>query len=241
MFNIHPFHQNSIIKVGENRQKLNNALEEEIKVIWEKEQACRNNSLFNELLFSVQDFSENHIFGEFVEYRLLIAQRIKPELYEFLRIRPLAVSGLLHSSSGIVFGQRHASMTQDSGLWELVPSGGISLSCKDRTYNIDINQQLLREIYEEINLAPSSILTTSPFCLVEDTETHVIDIGNEIVTSLDGNTIIQTHHLSSRAEYTNLKIICIADIPKFISQKKENIVGVSKILLQERGFAEAPD
>jgi hypothetical protein len=241
MFNVHPFHKSSIITVEESRQKPTSTLDREIQVIWEEEQARRDKSLFNELLFSVQDFSEDHIVGQFVEYRLLIAQRIKPELYEFLRIRPLAVSGLLLCSSGIVFGQRHASMTQDSGLWELVPSGGISLSCEDKMSTIDINQQLLKELFEEVNIASSSISSTSPLCLVEDTETHVIDIGNEIVTSLDGNAILQTHHLGNRAEYANLKIICIPDIPKFIGQEKENLVEVSKILLQERGFTEAPE
>jgi hypothetical protein len=241
MFNIHTFYPDSIITVKNNREEPTGTLSKEVQAIWEAEQAHRGKDLFNDLLFSVQDFSEKHIVGQFVEYRLLIAQRIKPELYEFLRIRPLAVSGILHCSSGIVFGQRHASMTQDAGLWELVPSGGVSCSSGVKEKGcIDINQQLLQELYEETGMTGSQVSSTSPFCLVEDLKTHVIDIGIKIVTSSSADKIYQNHELCNNKEYVDLKTISIPDISTFLTQEKENIVEVSRILLQELGLNENP-
>ena len=219
--------------------QLDAGLDREVQAIWESEQARRGAALIGDRLFSFRSISGNHIVGGFVEYRLLLAQRVKPDLFAHLRVRPLAVSGLLRCAEGIVFGKRHGAMTQDAGRWELVPSGGISPRCMTADRIIDPECQLLTELHEEIGLEVDAVESISTFCLIEDDQSHVLDIGMEILTSLDGDAIQRVFRDCGADEYTEIKIVTADQMASFLSRMEGRMVEVSLLLLRERGLVPA--
>jgi len=128
MLKVTQFSASAIVQVNATPLTLSNVIEAEVERLWQAEQARRGKALFNGKILSAVEITPNGILGQIVEYRHLIAQRAQPELFGALNVRPVAVSGLLDCANGIVFGRRAGSMTQDAGLWELAPSGGLDTS-----------------------------------------------------------------------------------------------------------------
>src|SRR3990167_8022635 len=163
-------------------------LENEVERLWLAEQNRRGKAIFNGRIMSASTVSSDGIHGYIVEYRHLIAQRARPELFDVLQVRPVAVSGLFECADGIVFGRRAGSMMQDAGLWELVPSGGIDTSkindSRHSPVKVDFLSQILSELHQEIGIQSSFVSSIHPFCLVDDKNSHVLDIGISIVSSL---------------------------------------------------------
>jgi hypothetical protein len=225
------------LKVNGKLPKLSNDLENEIEHLWISEQHRQDSALFNGRILSASIVSCNGIEGCIAEYRHLIAQTACPELFDYLRVRPVAVSGLLECADGIVFGRRAVSMTQDAGLWELVPSGGIDANKINDdpeylTVEIDIVSQLLTELHEETGIKSDSISGIYPFCLVDDTDSHVLDIGLVIKSSLSSDEILRAHRKNATKEYDRLRFIPRAEICKFIQEEASRLVGVSTVLIQ---------
>lgn len=177
--------------------KLSADLENEVERLWLAEQERRGKAIFNGRIMSASTVSSNRIHGYIVEYRLLVAQRAKPALFKELQVRPVAVSGLFECTDGIVFGRRAGSMTQDAGLWELVPSGGIDTSKinddASPTVNVDLSSQILTELHQEVGIKSDFASSVNPFCLVDDTDSHVLDIGIAIGSTLSYDEILTIH------------------------------------------------
>lgn len=128
MLSVHQFFPMARIRISNISTPLSAEVEAEVEHLWQVEQQRRGKALFNGKILSAIEVSPQQIIGRIVEYRHLIAQRARPELFDVLNVRPVAVSGLFECADGLVFGRRAGSMTQDAGLWELVPSGGIDTS-----------------------------------------------------------------------------------------------------------------
>src|SRR3990167_3983338 len=141
------------VKVVEAQPALSASLENEIEHLWIAEQNRRGKAIFNGSIMSATNVSCSGIEGCIVEYRYLIAQKANPDLFDTLRVRPVAVSGLLECADGLVFGRRANAMTQDAGLWELVPSGGIDANHLTLPARVDFSSQLLQELHEELGLS----------------------------------------------------------------------------------------
>ena len=233
---VHPFRPGTVVEAGSDGTDLDAALEAEVQALWEAEQARRGGNLFNNRLFSVQTLDEDRIVGRFVEYRLFVAQRAKPALFERLGVRPLAVSGLLRCAQGVVFGLRHGATTQESGLWELVPSGGVGPAADAGEGRVDVRRQLLDELGEEIGLDAGSVTDVRPFCLVEDTESNVLDIGIELVTVLEAEAIREAHRQRASDDYSDLEVVPVPEIPGIVARWGPRVAEVSRVLLRERGL-----
>lgn len=204
-----------------------------IDAAWNDEIKRRGQHLFNGKILTAVRLHEQGMTCAIAEYRHLIAQMRHPELYAQLSIRPVAVSGLLACADGIVIGKRHDAMTQEAGLWELVPSGGIDANQPLDVHAVDFKTALLNELAEEIGMDADSIVTCQPFCLVEDEITHVIDIGVYLESSLSFAEIMQYHSSVLMKEYNEIQVISLADIDTFIQRHADNMVSVSVILLQQ--------
>lgn len=216
--------------------KLSADLENEVERLWLAEQDRRGKAIFNGRIMSASMVTEDGIDGYIVEYRHLIAQRARPALFKDLRVRPVAVSGLLECADGIVFGRRAGSMTQDAGLWELVPSGGIDTSkindARHSTVKVDFLPQILTELHQEIGIKSSFVSSVKPFCVVDDTDSHVLDIGIAIESPLSYDEILTIHRDTATKEYDKLKLVPRSEINQFIQDQASQLVGVSTALIQ---------
>lgn len=217
-----------VVCVQDVAPSLSQALERETGELWGEAQAERIRPMHNGPLFTVTSFSPDRIEGFFTEYRMFIAQRRRPALFNVLKVRPLGVSGLLICPDGIVFGRRGPEATQDAGRWELVPSGGIDDTAR-KGDRIDAVGQLLKEQEEETGLTVAEIGGITPLCLLEDRESHVLDIAMLLETDRSGPEILARHNALKNREYTALKIVPADRLDVFL--KDEAVAGISCTLL----------
>ena len=84
------------------------ALETEIDALWTRAQARTGGMLFNGGVFSVDAITPKLLSGHLTEFRRVVAQMERPDLYDVLRVRPLAVCGVVCCRDGVVLGRRPA-------------------------------------------------------------------------------------------------------------------------------------
>jgi 8-oxo-dGTP pyrophosphatase MutT (NUDIX family) len=198
-----------------------------VDVIWEREQRQRP-AMFDGQVFSLIA-QEGHILrGCLVSYRRFIAQRRDPTLFPLLRVRPLAVSGLLNCRDGLVFGQRATATTQDGGRWELAPSGGIDANTPTP------RDALMQELAEELGCPAASVTAATAFALVEDDATHTVDIGYALETNLSGAELRGCYLQTASAEYDAVAIVSRDALSTFLAA--HDVIEVSHALLKERGI-----
>lgn len=236
MFRAYPFLPHAVVEAAGKGKKLGDEARREVAEIYESEKRRRGGDLFDGLLFSVEGIDGERISGRFVNYSLFIAQSAKPELFDVLGVRPLGVSGLLVCSDGIVFGRRNVTVTQDPGLWELAPSGGIDPSCRKEDGRIDAVGHVLREMHEEIGAGAEHVSSASPFVVIENTDSHVIDIGIDIKISLGEEEILRLFRRGGSNEYTDLMVIPPVGLAEFSARCEDGMAEDSRFLLQAYGL-----
>ena len=213
-------------------------LEAEVAALWDQARAHRP-GLADGRIFSVERFSAARIAGRFVPYRRLMAQRAKPALFAALGVRPLAVSGVLACSDGIVFGRRAADVTDDAGSWELVPSGGVPPECADAAGRVDLARQIRSELVEEIGLESTEVTASEILCAVEDDQSRVIDVGFALASPLSAAEVRARYVRRASREYAELAIVAKADVSAFAAEHKRNLIAVSRVLLDCLGLTSA--
>ena len=209
------------------------ALESEVEMLWRAEQERRGESLFNGNILSAVEITQAGILGRVAEYRHLVAQRARPQLFDYLQVRPVAVSGLLQCADGIVFGRRARTVTQHPGLWELVPSGGLDTSKVSESGVIDYRAQLLTELLEELGINANSVSSIRPFSLVEDSGSHVIDIGIALASQLSAAQVLRAHREAKTKEYAELRVLSVDEVDCFVRFEASQLVGVSTVLIRQ--------
>lgn len=233
MVTVHALSPNVEVIAGSEAPALPPALEAEVTAIWNAERA-RRYGLVDERIFSVERFSPARIEGRYVAYRRLVAQRADPTLFADLRVRPLAVSGVLTCKGGIVFGRCAADVASDPGRWELVPSGGVSPDSAGPGGRVDLGRQIRAELDEEVGLKSADISSLKMICAVEDDETRVIDVGIAIVSPLISAEVLARHGRSVSREYAELAVVSRRNLPEFVTARA--VIPVSRALLEQVGF-----
>ncbi|HVA15492.1 MAG TPA: NUDIX domain-containing protein [Stellaceae bacterium] len=208
---------------------LDSATQRTVDAIWEREQQSRARALFDGRLLSLIARDGRNLRGCLVDYRRFIAQRRAPALFPLLRVRPVAVSGLLMCGDSVVFGRRSAATTQDGGRWELVPSGGIGDSARDP------RGQLLQELAEETGIPTAAVNEIVVFALIEDEGAHTTDIGYALRTALSAAEIARLHKEAASGEYDRIEIVAADALPGFVAA--QDVIAVSRALLRERRLA----
>lgn len=234
MLSVRPFDARATVTVTDEPVGIANDIEAHVQRIWEAEQARRGRALFNGRIVSASAIAHDGVRATVTEYRHLVAQRVEPDLFESLRVRPVAVSGLLECADGIVFGRRAAQTTQSAGAWELCPSGGLDAS-QGASGAFDYTLQILAELHEELGLDREAVSDIVPFCLIEDGESHVIDIGIALRTTMGAREIAAAHASLATDEYDEVAVIARDALPAFINAHAGGIVDVSLALLREYG------
>ncbi len=197
----------------------------EVDKLWAEAQAEQGAGLSNGMIFSVSNIAGELITGRFVEYKYFAAARRSPPLSSVLQVRPLAVTGLSRCDDGVILGRRSARVTQDQGLWEFVPSGGIDHSSRHPDGSIDIVHQIEQELHEETGLAPALIARVSPRYVIEDTSSCVFDIVADVVLNISAEDAHAALQGTSPDEYERFDIL---------------IASRGKLLFEGRGADVAP-
>jgi len=233
MVTVHALSPNIEVVAGAEAPALPSALEAEVTAIWNPERA-RRYGLVDGRIFSVERFSAARIEGRYIPYRCLVAQRADPTLFTDLRVRPLAVSGVLTCKGGIVFGRRAADVADDPGRWELVPSGGVSPDSVGSGSRIDLGRQIRVELDEEVGLKSADVSSLKVICAVEDDKTHVIDVGIAIVSPLISAEVLARHERNVSREYAELAVVARRNLSEFVAARA--VIPVSRVLLEQVGF-----
>jgi hypothetical protein len=202
-----------------------------VEKLWSEAQSERSGALYNGLIFNVTDFAWPLIRGHFIDYKIFIAAQRRPDLFSKQRVRPLGVTGVSRCGDGIILGRRSDLVTQDRGLWELVPSGGLDVSSREVDGSINITGQFVQEFNEETGLLSEMISEIRPSHVVEDMSTHVFDI----IATLDLNASSEdTERLLSRTrtdEYQEFKVLKPHDIAAFLEARPDQIAPLSRYLI----------
>jgi hypothetical protein len=159
---------------------------------------------------------------------------VRPALFARLRVRPLAVSGLLTCKGGVVFGRRAADVAFDPGCWELAPSGGVAPESANAAGRIDLARQIKIELEEEVGLAAAEVAEPEILCAIEDDETRVVDIGIALASPLVGAEVRSRHARRSNREYAELAVVAPDDVAAFAGVR--DVIAVSRALLEYRGL-----
>ena len=208
---------------------------DQIEAVWEEELRRRPAGLHNGSVLSLLRQEGLVLWASVVEYKHALAQLRRPELYSALRIRPLAVSGLTWVGGALVFGRRAEFVSQEPGYWELVPSGGIDV-VSSPVDEVDYLDQLRIELREELGITRADTTQLTPFCLVDDPATHVVDIGVEVILSCSPGDLLGSHRATASAEYDELQTVPSADLERFLDQHRGGVVAASRALLAARGL-----
>jgi len=203
-----------------------------VAALWTAERRERGSAVFNGEIFSVDQTSPSEITGKFIEFARFSAQRRDPALFGELAVRPLAVTGLLRSPDGIVFGRRLRGSMQDPGMWELVPSGFVDPDARRADGTLAPEIQVLRELREEVGLRPDLICQATPFCLIDDPETRIVDIGVALETTATGPEIQAAYAALGDEQYTDLMVIPRPSLADFLTRDSHRIAAVSRLMLR---------
>lgn len=208
MLKIGPFHQGVTLRTGDSAPPLPQALSDRVDSIWKAEKLRRGDDLFDGRIFVIRKKGHRYIAGDFVNYRQFLAQQLEPGLFESLKVCPLAVTGYTLCGDGVVIGKRSSQVTQDAGVWELVPAGGVDDSALRADGTIDLGKTLCTELFEEIGI-PTRALAAAPrpFVIIEDTASHVVDIGLCVKVDLSAKQVVSMFQQSRHREYTKLDVI----------------------------------
>ena len=222
-----------MVRVTKPMPDLTPPIEAEIDAIWRMEQSRLGNVLFNGRVFSGDVITPELVTGHWTEYRRIVAQLRRPELYEHIRIRPLAVGGVIQSPDGFIFGRRQPKAVYQAGEWQLPPAGNVDPTCEGPNGEVNVTAMLLTELGEELGLTPDQVHSPRPIAIVEHLDVHILDLGIALHTPRTGEQILTIHQASGNTEYDPIRIVPLADLATFMAQ--DNITGQAPLFLQTLG------
>lgn len=210
-----------------------------VEAIWRGELA-KGRRLFNGRVFSLEHLEGGVVLGHLAQYKWYVAQLAEPALAPFLKVRSLAVSGLVIAQGRVLFGRRHPALALEGGLWELTPSGTIHGRHREADGSVSFRLQFLEELREELGLSLPDSQPLAPFALMEDTRTHNWDLGLALRIDADPEAIAARHSSGPNDEYTELALVPEAEVAAFVQARQEEMVGVSRQLLWAYGLTPEP-
>jgi hypothetical protein len=203
-----------------------------IEEIWQREKVQSGDKLFNGSLFSIHQSGPDALVGWLAEYRCFVAQQRDPSLRAALKIRPLAVTGVLYCKDGIVFGHRASETEMDADLWELVPSGSVDSAAVDSDGQLNLERCLLAELAEEIGIHASEVsIPPRVIALVEDSCSQVTDVGLTLTVDCSAIQILERFAALENREYSALEVVAIDAIADFRHTCGTSLSEVSGALL----------
>jgi 8-oxo-dGTP pyrophosphatase MutT (NUDIX family) len=207
-------------------------LDAEIDALWTAAQARTQGALFNGGVFSADALTPRLLSGHLTEFRRIVAQMDRPDLHAALRVRPLAVCGVVCCRDGVVLGRRPASAVYQAGMWQLPPAGSVDATAVQADGWIDLLGQLFRELQEELGLPRDSIAEVRPLCMVEHPGSHVLDLGFLLRTALSAETVL-AHAREGNGEYEDLEVVPFAALAARLEPLGDALVPPARVFLRK--------
>ncbi len=198
----------------------------EVSRIWEEQQ--KSKLLFDGLLFSVQHVEEEYLFGKWVDYKYMIAQRYSPALKSVLNVIPLGISALTTCQGSVLIGKRASFLANYPGCYECAPSGGVDPSTINGN-EVDLKMLILQELEEETGIAAEYVASIQLKLLAYDASVHAY----ELVTFVDLKPEAMEIAAASE-EYPEIFWIKFEEINPFLNLHKDSILPISQMLLRRK-------
>lgn len=189
--------------------------------IWEK--ALENHPyLFNGKIFSYESFSQQTLYGQFIDYKYFYASFIDSEVRAELQLVPVGVTGITKCEEKTLIGKRSENVTLFRGQYEFVPAGSLDpLALVDGEVNLSM--QYREELEEEAGIPGDYIDAITPFLLVCDKGDGLMEIFAHIELS-DGALQLSG---SESSEYSELLWLDDESLRDHFEKHRSQYVGVS--------------
>ncbi len=191
--------------------ELSPALEVRVASIWQDERRTRPR-LFNGTVFSADRITAAGIEGHWTEYRRALAQLRAPALFDGLRIRALAVTGLLECADGIVLARREAGSVYQPGTWQSPPAGSVERRSGTQGGGhvggaVDLEAQILDECEEELGLPARDLAVLRPVLAIEHPGSRIVDVGMTLRTERHFSAVEAAWRVGGNREYDRLALL----------------------------------
>jgi 8-oxo-dGTP pyrophosphatase MutT (NUDIX family) len=232
---VHDIAPNVRVRIVRAMPDLSAALDAEIDRLWVAAQARMGGKLFNGRVFSADVITADLLAGHWTEFRRIVAQMDRPDLFAGLGLRPLAVNGIVHGPDGVVFGRRPAGAVYQPGQWQLPPAGSVDDGAARPDGAVDILAAVLTELREELGLPPDAVCAPQPLAVVEHAASHVLDLGIALRTALTAAEIRTAHAAAGNAEYAALEVVAIVGLPGFLARVADDLTPQAPVFLARMG------
>lgn len=198
----------------------------EVTRIWEEQQKTK--LLFDGLLFSVQHVEEDYLFGKWIDYRYMIAQRFSPALKSVLNVIPLGISALTTCGDSVLLGKRAEFLANYPGCYECAPSGGVDPSTV-KGNEVDLKMLILKELEEETGVHEHLVSSIQLKLLTYDSIVHAYELVAFIDLKPEALEIA-----AASEEYPEIFWIKFNEINAFLNLHKDSILPISQMLLRRK-------
>lgn len=200
------------VQVNQNTPTLSASLEQTVEKIWQ-DSKHQFPQLFNGRVFTVDTITPHHITGHWTEYRRILAQIKKPELYKSLSLRSLAINGLITCPEGFIIGKRASNSVYLPDYWQSPPAG--SIESRHGNHDVNLPEQLYAEALEELGLSDADLEWDGIVSATEHPDSHIIDLGVLLKTKLPFSEVLKRWENNANQEYSQLNCWPItSEIPK---------------------------
>jgi len=191
-----------------------------LDMIWDEEKKVNDNIFDGQVLY-FEKVIGNDIECSFSNYKYWYSQNKLKTNQKYSKICPIAVTGIVKNGNKILLGKRSLNVTQDKGLFDILPSGGISVEC-----NGDYKKQLKQEFKEELAGDPDSIQSIAPLYILEDDKDHVVDIVSIINIENDFDKFTY-----NKNEYDEIMVMSLTE--ENFNQIKPKLNKISEFIIND--------
>lgn len=189
------------VEVQPAETNLSEAEQQLCEEIWEVE--LHKRKIYNGSIYCIKGFEGTELPIWPMEYKTVMAIERDRAFRERLQLYPLGVTGVSEVDGAILLGRRSKHVAIHREYWEPAPAGSL-----DRP---DPESQLLQELYEETGLKEDLVVDLKAICLLHDVQIGIKDICYHIQLKPEARDAVR-----SNGEYSQLKWVERADLPKFI-------------------------
>jgi hypothetical protein len=245
-FVVHEVATDIVVRIGRTMPELPTAVGREVDRLWriasDRVAAGGAGRLFNGRVFSADRITPHLVTGHLTEFRRIVAQMERPELFAELGLRPLAVCGVLCCAGGVVVGRRHHAAIYQAGMWQLPPAGSVDAGAVAEDGTVELRRQLLGELWEELGVPADAVGEPRPLCIVEHPGSHVSDVGMALVTRLSAEAMLAAHRSGGNTEYGQVLVVPEARLGAFLAEAGESLVPPAREFLIHAGLTNrSPD
>ena len=239
-FVVHEVTPDVVVRIGRAMPELSASVDREVERLWraasQRVAAGGAGRMFNGRVFSADAITPRLVTGHLTEYRRVVAQMERPELFAELGVRSFAVCGVLRCAGGVVVGRRHRAANYQAGMWQLAPAGSVDAGAVADDGSVDLRRQLLDELEEELGLPPDAVGEPRSLCVVEHPGSHVSDLGLALVTRLSAEEVLAAHRSRGNAEYERVVVVPEVRLAAFPLEAGEILVPPAREFLIRAGL-----